>query len=1255
MVKGSYYIKYLSILVFIVSYVGTYAQNCTIKSVDDACLGEIVNFTVNSAQTPLSYQWKFGDGSTSTQPKPSYTYTTHNTFNVEVTLTFPDGTSCTVTKNVIIHPRPVSDFTIDPTNIYCLSKNKICIDDISTPGPTGNPIVSRVFLWGDGAGDNTSNPAAQKKLCHSFAQAGTYSLLMETTDNKGCQSKNNKTVVILPDFKVAMSDKITVSNGDCKYSICLENTTSPFDSTLVEEIEWNFGDGYKVVSLDSLKLVCHNYTVNGNYIPYLKIKHKSGCVDSVTTSINVKNPQFNFNLEVPDTLCLGDVGTFLNNASNPGAEYRWFVKDSSIATEDVIPDQTNPVNYTFDKPGNFRIKLNLLNADSCARTVLDTVIVKGPAAEFQIRNRKLCTVGDTSYFCDASNYYRAYNVKRIWDFEHGAQCTTNTKNNINVGANCRYSVDVNPKHFYTHTGAANKFSCFRPTLKLKDTITGCESEAAGQVFLGLPPLDALTIRDTAIEYCTDIGSQDDDRIVTFFIDGIDCNQSWDLLMNFDSARGIDRFQPVSPSPPPISWYQGVADPDGWVTIGFIVRNGDTTRYSSCTGQLPVSGNFCADTVWHHRKFQLAEVPNPFTQVFQQKVCAPFNHTLRPEDTVQTTIAKMVWDWGDGTKDSLIFGPNDSIVPSRSHGYTKNGLYTQVITMYNSKGCKEEQVLTLGVGFQNFAAFDSVVCAGDSIEIREFISYYDKADKLWQDSVRNAEDKEQVRWDFGDGNFVYKKPETKVVFPQKGIYKIRMASKDSTGCRDTFSFEIRAVEAEAFIRDMRDTFYCNDNIVRFYDSSFGSPDIPGDVVTQWQWTFGDGQQPSFLKDPFHFYSSFGRKEVVLSIISKEGCRDTARKIITIVGPEPFFEIITDSIGCNPHTVTFKNTSNRVRTWIWNLGDANNTSLSTNRDTSITFTYTPPGTYNITLYGADSIFNPLTGNTYFCEATYPDTPLVKQVIVIPNHPVGIDIPDTVCQNTAFTVKSTAGARYDRFRWWMGNGDSVFTDSVQFQYEYTTVGNYRVDFKPTYTPTALERLCILDTFKDITVIPITADFEINPSSRAPIFSFTNTSQDAIRYEWDFGQPSSGRRNRSTAVNPSHNYKLELGTFTVCLIAYNKEGCPDTVCKQVTNDYVPRLFIPNVFTPNGIDTLNNRFDIDIFLPLQYKLSIYNRWGEKVFEGTEDGEGNSDVRNWDGIHYKTGESCPSGVYYVVFDYEILGTDEVKQYSGTLTLFRKSP
>lgn len=1246
------YIRFVFCLIALIP-LQIYSQ-CNINALSNGCLDDLVSFKVSSGQTITATQWDFGDGNTSTQSAPGYKYNVAKAYTVTAIVTLQNGTKCTATHNIIIHPKPISNFSVNGNSSFCFNKNKVCITDNSTPGATGNPIAQRVFLWDDGAGDNSTNPSAQKVLCHTYFQTGTYTLIMETTDDKGCIAKSSQKITVQPDYDADMAYDLTVNPSDCKFTVCFTNKTKPKDTANVSSYLWDFGDGNSNNNMVNYDSVCHVYPNSGNYTAKLIVTHKSGCSDTAFTTINITKPKINFKLKIPDSVCLGTIGQFLNDTTNNGAMYRWFIRDSATNLERPIQGLNNPIDVSFTTPGKFYIKLNIL-VDNCQQNGYDSVVVRCPSAGLLPLNNRLCDAGDTTYFCNSSCYYQSYNYKQIWDYGHGEACTTDTKNGINTNRNCRFSVDNNGKHLYGFTDTSKSYACFTPSLYIVDTVTGCESTGSNLVMLGMPPLDSLKVVEQVSEYCTDIGGVNSERIVNFLISGLSCNQAWNMYLNFDSARGKDMFAKVTPYPPPQFRYTYTGNPTGDVTIGFVVQNGNPTVSKSCFDTLTIKGKTCEDTVWYHHKFNMAAVPNPNVGLYDDKGCAPFNFTVRPEDTVQYGVHKIKWEWGDGTADSLELTPGDTIMPVRYHTYQKNGLYTVMLTMANTKGCSETEFLLVGLGYDNFVEYDSIVCAGDSVELKEYVSYYDKANPFWKDSARLAQpNKEKLFWDFDDGNgFVTKKPETKVVFANEGTYRVRMATEDSTACRDTFTFYIRAVKADAYIRSMKDTFYCNDNIIRFYDSSFGSPQIPGDVVVGWHWEFGDFKTPSYLKDPYHFYSSYGQKVISVAVKSAAGCRDTAYKTIYIDGPVPYFEIISDSVGCDPLKIELDNTSKRVTTWIWSMGDPANTTINTDKDSNIKFTYTPPGTYYIKLYGADSIYNPNTGNTYFCSATYPDTPLVKKVVVIPNYPVGMDIPDTICQNNPAIIKSVSASRYDDFRWWMGNGDSVFTDTETFVYIYPDAGNFRIDFKPTYAPNQWERLCIADTFKDITVIPIEADFEINPNSKEPVFYFTNKSTNAVRYEWDFGHPASGNDNKSTLKDPSHNYKTNLGTFTVCLRAYNKEECVDTVCKQVSNNYLPRLFIPNAFSPQGNDTTNLRFDIDIYLAGYYHLNIFNRWGEKVFEGFEDGEGNLDGLNWDGKHFITGSLCPSGVYFVVFEYEIVGLEGKNTYKGTLNLFRE--
>ena len=73
------------------------------------------------------------------------------------------------------------------------------------------------------------------------------------------------------------------------------------------------------------------------------------------------------------------------------------------------------------------------------------------------------------------------------------------------------------------------------------------------------------------------------------------------------------------------------------------------------------------------------------------------------------------------------------------------------------------------------------------------------------------------------------------------------------------------------------------------------------------------------------------------------------------------------------------------------------------------------------------------------------------------------------------------------------------------------------------------------------------------------------------------------------------------------------------------PSIFVPNAFTPNG--DLKN----DIFLPKgvnigNYRMIIYDRWGNEVFETRILESG------WDGKY--NGEICPTGIYVWVISYE---------------------
>jgi gliding motility-associated-like protein len=121
---------------------------------------------------------------------------------------------------------------------------------------------------------------------------------------------------------------------------------------------------------------------------------------------------------------------------------------------------------------------------------------------------------------------------------------------------------------------------------------------------------------------------------------------------------------------------------------------------------------------------------------------------------------------------------------------------------------------------------------------------------------------------------------------------------------------------------------------------------------------------------------------------------------------------------------------------------------------------------------------------------------------------------------------------------------------------------------------------------------------------------------------------------------YKKE-GYYYPTLIIENVFGCFDTLTVEV---YVkPEIYVPNSFTPND-DGKNEVFLPSVASFIDYKLMIFNRWGELIFKTTDPKQG------WDG-------KGPNGkiLKQEVYVYRILYKDPSglsKELYGNVNLLR---
>jgi gliding motility-associated-like protein len=163
--------------------------------------------------------------------------------------------------------------------------------------------------------------------------------------------------------------------------------------------------------------------------------------------------------------------------------------------------------------------------------------------------------------------------------------------------------------------------------------------------------------------------------------------------------------------------------------------------------------------------------------------------------------------------------------------------------------------------------------------------------------------------------------------------------------------------------------------------------------------------------------------------------------------------------------------------------------------------------------------------------------------------------------------------------------------------------------------------------------------PAENTPNVFRNTSSPNAVSFKWLFGD---GDTLFTTSRNDvTHQYNA-TNTFNACLIAYNAVGCPDTLCMPVSTIVTPALDVPNAFTPNSND-INSRVMVRGFGIAKMHFTIWNRWGQKVFETENRNDG------WDGR--VNGVVQPMDVYAYTLEVEFSdGTKTTRK--GDITLIR---
>ncbi|MGM0474533.1 MAG: PKD domain-containing protein [Bacteroidota bacterium] len=247
-----------------------------------------------------------------------------------------------------------------------------------------------------------------------------------------------------------------------------------------------------------------------------------------------------------------------------------------------------------------------------------------------------------------------------------------------------------------------------------------------------------------------------------------------------------------------------------------------------------------------------------------------------------------------------------------------------------------------------------------------------------------------------------------------------------------------------------------------------------------------------------------------------------------------------------------------------------------------------------------------------------------------------------------------------WSMGTGVTLTGENPE--YTFTRPGRHQVTM--TVMDEGGQSACFSQSIR---VYPVPeADFEVEVGIRdndgPKTYDLINYSTGATSYRWDLtGEDgeiipgwSSGQFQPSVPVEA-----LGDNTRYIRLTAESENGCSKTTVREIPEapgTEGPPLRFPTAFSPNPAGPTGGHYSPhekrnDVFYPvfetapMEYRLRIFNRRGELVFETDDIYQG------WDGYHLQ--EKCAAGVYVWMAEGKKASGEEFRM-QGDVTLVRSN-
>jgi gliding motility-associated-like protein len=1002
-----------------------------------------------------------------------------------------------------------------------------------------------------------SNTAALPNAAATYITEQTYSITLTVTD-AGKSSSVTRQITV---YKRPAADfSFDTKKGCLPLAVNFAAMATPGDGT-ISNYFWDFGDGNTLQT--PAAQIQHTYNLSQNTSVGLTVMNNYGCYTSVEKTAVQVLPAINPAFSVNDTfLCnIADPVSFNNASTGPGSlNYLWDFGDGTVSTS------LNPT-HIYNKKGAYTIQLTVSNSAGCASTTTQTNYIKVAnfAPGFKVPQpvciNSLAAFKDTStpggsnkqWFADGvnitGNYYdSAFNYQFPSTGEHLIYLTA-AYGKCNVADTQKVLVNSLPdiKPFIIDTP---KYCRLPVMVNFKDTTIGAVSwewkvgnfssnvfsttrSTAYEVLYAIQSDIVLSVKNTAgcvaseykyVNIDNDYGGIQAisrtgcDSITIVFKAGFSRSSIISYQWDFGDAGSSSQLAEPSHTYTKTGSYI--------VTLKYTTDNGCTgtltytdvniTRKPSANFTLPSGNTICGNTA---TKFLSTSTGDYWTPMW--------------------SIAKS----GSTVYETIGFNSEQFIQ------FSDTGFYNVQLVLYSNEASACNDTMTK----LNFVKILPAIP-----KIKGYLNTCDATRGLVR-FTENSINPTTWIWDFGDNttlSYNSKQDTTLHTYIATGYYKVRLTAQNGA-CSVSDSIYTAVLLKQQPILSVETNNVCTNGSLKLWLGNYelntdphfiDSYDWDGNSIFKFQ--YGDGttftgaynrvdtmgywnpwytQLTASLTNFKPFQTSFR----AISTSAYFGCNDTSNYVpIKVNGAKADFTVSGNPCFEYPavlQDISIAGAGASIVGWNWDFGDA--TAITKTVGGTELHVYPAPGQYTVLLKVTDANGCSDTISHYVNPSGPKAAFTYSPAQITPNSPVAF----TNATNTFNSINT-------QYQWIFGDGNSS-TDFAP-SHNYGATGNYTVKLISTNPATQ----CKDTSSQLISVKRINTQFSfiksyVSTSTCPPVIvHFTNTSSNAQRVAWDFGDGSIADNQNIT----SHTYYTP-GTYKITMYGFGYNDTRDTTVDSI------------------------------------------------------------------------------------------------------------